>query len=87
MQFSDVSYKTLATKNFSSVEVVPGEFQFSKYSTPFRKMPKTGDLLSSNNYLDILFWLMYEDLFRGLREGVEAMRNLKKPEGEILIIK
>lgn len=39
-------------------------------------MPEEGDLLTANNYLDIVFRLLHEDAIHDLRNGVNYMSKL-----------
>lgn len=44
----------------------------------YRRMPEAGDLISNNNYLDLLYRLLFEDAVCDLREGVCLMKKLGK---------
>ena len=39
-------------------------------------MPSEGDLLSTSNYLDLLFRLLHDDAIHDLRKGVTFMRKI-----------
>ena len=45
-----------------------------------RKMPETGDLINSHNYLDILYRLLHEDAISDLRDGVMLMSEIGRSE-------
>ncbi len=38
-------------------------------------MPEEGDLLSTHNYLDILFRLLHDDAIHDLRKGIQFIRE------------
>jgi hypothetical protein len=42
-----------------------------------RRMPEEGDLVSSHNYLDIVFRLLHEDAISDLRHAIGLMRELQ----------
>jgi len=50
-------------------------------------MPEEGDLLSTHNYLDILFRLLHEDAITDLRNGITDFKLLKAREASIKEIK
>lgn len=73
----DRSYQTLPTQDFTLLEPIPGETELTiENSNVVRRMPETGDLLSNNNYLDLLFRLLFEDAVSDLRKGVRMMQRL-----------
>jgi hypothetical protein len=41
-------------------------------------MPEEGDLMSSHNYLDIVFRLLHEDAISDLRNGISEVKQLKE---------
>ena len=48
-------------KNFTKIPIVPDEALLMAKEVYFRPMPESGDLISSRNYLDLLFRLLHED--------------------------
>ena len=42
-----------------------------------RRMPEEGDLVSTHNYLDIVFRLLHEDAISDLRNAIGLMRGLQ----------
>lgn len=41
-------------------------------------MPEEGDLMSSHNYLDIVFRLLHEDAISDLRNGISEVKQLQE---------
>jgi hypothetical protein len=57
---------------------VPGLRELDERERSIRQMPAQGDLLSTHNYLDIVFRLLHEDAINDLRKGVIFMQKLSK---------
>ena len=82
MAVVDESYKNEPAADFKDVDVVPGYRELEPLTDEQlkvirRRMPEIGDLVSSHNYLDIVFRLLHEDAIADLRNGIDQLRQLQ----------